>query len=181
MKDNPLFSLVKYLEAYKKGERGWKSKAEEEYTEYASGMVTHPTEFLIGRYSCLFDEIISTVGVDLLLRLVSAREELDKRISELENADSKNPSNNQVTGESELFRGIYDVVYAEDVPEELRCMPDTDCWVLVTREREGDRNSPIVSVIAWDGGEPEDQTLVRDWSWVTTALWDAYRSGIKNN
>lgn len=117
MNENPLLSLEKYLEAYKKGERGWKSKAEEEYIEYASDIVTHPTEFLIGRYSCLFDEVISTVGVDLLLRLVSARGELNKKISELENANPKNSPdcynkilNDTVTDERGLFRRIHGVV-----------------------------------------------------------------------
>lgn len=32
-------------------------------------------------------------------------------------------------------------------------------------------------LIAMDGGEPEDQTFYRDWSWVPQALEDAYRRG----
>lgn len=32
-----------------------------------------------------------------------------------------------------------------------------------------DEGNPV-TIIGWDGGEPEDQTLYRDWSWVLTAL-----------
>lgn len=34
-----------------------------------------------------------------------------------------------------------------------------------------------VEFIGADGGEPEDQTLVRDWSWVAPALKAAYDRG----
>jgi hypothetical protein len=34
-----------------------------------------------------------------------------------------------------------------------------------------------VQLIGWDGGEPEDQTLGRDWSWIAPALQAAYESG----
>ena len=34
-----------------------------------------------------------------------------------------------------------------------------------------------VEYIGCDGGEPEDQTLRRDWSWVVTALNKAHRDG----
>lgn len=33
-------------------------------------------------------------------------------------------------------------------------------------------------IIHCDGGEPEDQTLGRDWSWVGGALDEAYQSGL---
>jgi hypothetical protein len=36
-----------------------------------------------------------------------------------------------------------------------------DCWALVEFKGE----IPI-RIVATDGGEPEDQSLVRDWSWV---------------
>ena len=32
-------------------------------------------------------------------------------------------------------------------------------------------------VLGWDGGEPEDQTLYRDWEWVVPALNAAYAKG----
>ena len=32
-------------------------------------------------------------------------------------------------------------------------------------------------VVGRDGGEPEDQTLWRDWSWVVPALHQAYEDG----
>jgi len=35
-------------------------------------------------------------------------------------------------------------------------------------------------LIGVDGGEPEDQTLGRDWSWVVGALNDAYAQGRKD-
>ena len=34
-----------------------------------------------------------------------------------------------------------------------------------------------VEMLGHDGGEPEDQTLWRDWSWVATALIAAYKRG----
>lgn len=35
-------------------------------------------------------------------------------------------------------------------------------------------------IIGSDGGEPEDQLLVRDWDWVVVALNDAYKKGFKD-
>ena len=35
-------------------------------------------------------------------------------------------------------------------------------------------------LIGSDGGEPEDQTMGRDWSWVVPALNEAYRLGVVN-
>jgi hypothetical protein len=35
-----------------------------------------------------------------------------------------------------------------------------------------------IQLIGSDGGEPEDQTLTRDWSWVVGALNEAYAQGI---
>lgn len=34
-----------------------------------------------------------------------------------------------------------------------------------------------VRLLGMDGGEPEDQTLGRDWSWIAKALDDAYKLG----
>lgn len=34
------------------------------------------------------------------------------------------------------------------------------------------------SEAGWDGGEPEDQLLVRDWQWVPGALQAAYDAGV---
>ena len=34
-----------------------------------------------------------------------------------------------------------------------------------------------IEMLGCDGGEPEDQTLGRDWSWIVDALNDAYRNG----
>lgn len=35
-----------------------------------------------------------------------------------------------------------------------------------------------VALIGQDGGEPEDQTLGRDWKWVVSALQRAYDAGV---
>lgn len=35
-----------------------------------------------------------------------------------------------------------------------------------------------MACIGTDGGEPEDNTLNRDWSWVVGALNDAHRQGV---
>ena len=35
----------------------------------------------------------------------------------------------------------------------------------------------IIKLIGVDGGEPEDQTLYRDWNWVVEALNNAYKEG----
>ncbi len=45
-----------------------------------------------------------------------------------------------------------------------------DCWVLV----ETHPNGKVARVIANDGGEPEDQNLVRDFSWVPDILNEYY-------
>lgn len=38
-------------------------------------------------------------------------------------------------------------------------------------------DSKPVRILSSDGGEPEDQTLTRDWGWVTEELNNAYRMG----
>lgn len=45
-----------------------------------------------------------------------------------------------------------------------------DCWVLV----ETDPNDNVARVISWDDGAPEDQNLVRDYSWVPEILNEYY-------
>ena len=61
---------------------------------------------------------------------------------------------------SERFR----VVGVDELPDEIKarveCGYNTYAALV---EFDGDR---IVDVVAWDGGEPEDQTLWRDWSWI---------------
>lgn len=52
-----------------------------------------------------------------------------------------------------------------DDPVHDRHFLDGWCWCLY----ETDGEKPI-RLIAEDGGEPEDQCLVRDWDWVPTEL-----------
>lgn len=40
-----------------------------------------------------------------------------------------------------------------------------------------DNNDKPIKLIGTDGGEPEDQTLYRDWKWVVDALNEAYNLG----
>lgn len=44
------------------------------------------------------------------------------------------------------------------------------CWVLVETHPDG----KVARIIASDGGEPEDQTLARDFSWVPDILNEYY-------
>ena len=44
------------------------------------------------------------------------------------------------------------------------------CWILVETHPDG----KVARVIAQDGGEPEDQTLARDFSWVPDILNEYY-------
>jgi hypothetical protein len=48
-------------------------------------------------------------------------------------------------------------------------------WAVVRYEDDAAKE-----VIGEDGGEPEDQLLVRDWDWVPKALDEAYQLGMKN-
>ena len=43
------------------------------------------------------------------------------------------------------------------------------CWVLL---------DDADNIIGCDGGEPEDQVLVRDWSWVVDAMNKAHADGV---
>lgn len=66
-----------------------------------------------------------------------------------------------------------------EAPEPLwLCWEELDrydsSWTFGVWRFEGNRP---VEFIGADGGEPEDQTLVRDWSWVAPALKAAYERG----
>lgn len=63
-----------------------------------------------------------------------------------------------------------------------RGYPQADClndgWSLWrTRSTSEEPNFSDVEYVAEDGGEPEDQSLVRDWDWVPVRLEEAYRLG----
>jgi hypothetical protein len=62
----------------------------------------------------------------------------------------------------------------EDLVEDLRAFGDWDYDSSgVFRCEDG----VPVELLGSDGGEPEDQTLGRDWSWVAPALQAAYALG----
>ena len=43
---------------------------------------------------------------------------------------------------------------------------EAECWDLVLK----DKDNQVIEVLGSDGGEPEDQLLVRDWDWVPTLI-----------
>lgn len=53
-------------------------------------------------------------------------------------------------------------------PEGCGCDPEDlgGCWNTMYRLKD----TKTGETIGWDGGEPEDQLLLRDWSWVATAM-----------
>lgn len=51
---------------------------------------------------------------------------------------------------------------------------DDDGYFSAVVLRDGGK---IVEIVGVDGGEPEDQSLRRDWSWVDDALNGAYQLG----
>lgn len=61
----------------------------------------------------------------------------------------------------------YRVIYVED-PDD-----SSEPYNAVVRLEDGMQKE----VIGYDGGEPEDQTLNRDWQWVPKAIWDGYILG----
>ena len=70
----------------------------------------------------------------------------------------------------------YKNVWHEDVDEDLRvALAGEECWCVVLFE-DGKQKE----IIGWDGGEPEDQVLVRDWDWVADALKKAYDKGFED-
>lgn len=44
---------------------------------------------------------------------------------------------------------------------------------LIIRDDSGEREQ-------WDGGEPEDNSFIRDWAWVAKELLNAYEQGKKD-
>lgn len=73
-------------------------------------------------------------------------------------------------------RSIYVVVsaaYAKDFPDSHLWTFDGEGYHAVYRLEDG----KPVEFIGSDGGEPEDQTLTRDWDWVAPALQAAYDRG----
>lgn len=54
---------------------------------------------------------------------------------------------------------------------------DDDGWAVFEFAHQDDEHPRIVG---GDGGEPEDQLLVRDWEWVVHALNAAYEQGRKD-
>ena len=52
--------------------------------------------------------------------------------------------------------------------------PDSDCSFLVV-EHDGK-----VLRVETDGGEPEDNMFFRSYSWIDTALLEAYKCGLKD-
>ena len=61
-------------------------------------------------------------------------------------------------------------VLSSDDSRLLNKVESNDCWVLV----ETHPDNKVARVIAWDGGAPEDQTLIRDYSWVPDILNEYY-------
>jgi|GEM_PF-1947966 hypothetical protein len=63
----------------------------------------------------------------------------------------------------------FGIVAGPDLPVEVQesidwIDPPEDRWFLV------DTSVTPWAVVGFDGGEPEDQTFTRDWSWVVDAL-----------
>ena len=72
--------------------------------------------------------------------------------------------------------GRFQVRHIDDLPEEMKVRDiDMCCCCCVVRVE----NDNVVEVIAWDGGEPEDQLLTRDWRWVPLAMNQAYQRGFE--
>ena len=68
---------------------------------------------------------------------------------------------------SDRFR----IVWYEDVPEELRYYDVDDPWIrMFSCLVEYDKNNNPLRIVASDGGEPEDQTFHRNWSWVVKEM-----------
>ena len=87
----------------------------------------------------------------------------------------------QIASKKLLHRaGDYAVLYVDDLTDDAKAsagLEDDDyCFVLVRLSEDF-----VIEVIGYDGGEPEDQLLVRDWSWVTSALDAAYRRGLSKS
>lgn len=71
-----------------------------------------------------------------------------------------------------------ELLTGENLPEELRdeyAIDNYDLRLVMVVRHEG----KIIATHS-DGGEPEDQTFYRRWSWVAPALRDAYARGLKD-
>lgn len=53
--------------------------------------------------------------------------------------------------------------------------PEEHFWLVIENLPDGSKR-----IIGEDGGEPEDQLLVRDWKWVAEALNEAYEQGFQD-
>lgn len=83
-----------------------------------------------------------------------------------------------------MMKRSYKIVGIDDLPESLLKEygmedPNRRCWNTVCALVEYVDGVPK-TVWGWDGGEPEDQILYRDWSWVETAMNAAYKTGHKD-
>lgn len=56
--------------------------------------------------------------------------------------------------------------YPDFVRDHIDISNKDHCWVLC----KIDENGNPIDTIGWDGGEPEDQCLVRDWQWIQTVV-----------
>ena len=75
----------------------------------------------------------------------------------------------------------YKVLSTDELPkrfleEDDPCFEEDDFRFFLVRTE----NNEIIEIIGTDGGEPEDQLLVRDWKWVAPALNNAYKRGQQN-
>jgi hypothetical protein len=68
----------------------------------------------------------------------------------------------------------------EEVPEGIRdkvmdCFGNYGEYTVLLVIRNG-----VVILQEWDGGEPEDNSFSRDWSWVPETIENAYNLGFKD-
>ena len=68
----------------------------------------------------------------------------------------------------------YKVVWHDDVPEEFRWCCDggkkENCWANYRSAIIEYENNIVKRLVAWDGGEPEDQIFTRDLKWIVEEL-----------
>lgn len=94
--------------------------------------------------------------------LIASEDELVKKVKELTD-DHWSLQGREISGEKR-FIVVNERVAREEIGNEaVDAWGDRDdSWLLIDRHRR--------CVVGADGGEPEDQLLVRDWSWVEEAL-----------
>lgn len=73
------------------------------------------------------------------------------------------------------YRSALDPDVLKHQPEAAN-FDDADFTTALVRVRGGH----VIEVIAFDGGEPEDNSFTRDWSWVAGALKNAYDRGFND-